>query len=1249
MAKFTTNAGTKFNSETEVNTTTNTPDINTQIKESESLLDNDKLTTVSESDTVTGDKDKKTLTFTTRKSATPLSVYSQFSQGFIESLMWLPDTSIRKVALGISDTYNLGWNEDDVFQFADLLNKNKLGYMSGSTGVDWVKDGQKSGPVMGDQYILENEGPQNEWEKWSHMSGDLAGLSATFFTGAGFINAMKTPMKYRKMVEVSPGKYEWITDTAKMRQAGKGELGLTGAGQEYLNWIANNPIKAAQMDLLFSTGAATGIYTADRQLTDEFREQHPVLSSLVETGAMVVGSLAAPAVVIGTAKGVKGAGIFLTKTPIAGTGIKLTGQYLNKLLSLRSVAAQRDYIRSLQDQVDGAVYKQIKDVWQAAINDPASVIPREIAMLTKQNVVGGEALQALRTQFLKEGMNEEQISAQLFKMLNDAETGTITIGNQDFTVGKLAQAALQAYENTLRNSGKYSEVEILQMLQNQKLQLSIGQMAPSAKNIATQVSIESKASGEQLNLIMDRKQTNEKILRGFYQNMFATDENAPLVVIDTLSGRIIQSNAIQKEILDQGDVLSNIAAQSNIKPLTGTDSISGGQTIREIIETNRKLAMKPFEAEDALINQLGPNMKVANFKDFKKDLLLKIYGPTAKPTYFENPEEFPLVIQKILNTPDNEPISLLAVWKLYKQITNAAFDASLAKSLGVSGKDAYSNLYMTQQALMDFMKNKMIPLRRLDDGTARTLDKFFTDYKSQVADIYNKGAVFKMNQIQVGGGYYTAPEKVADHFLKSSDTAKNFKVLIDNISDPIEQGQLNSAVRDVILDKIYKANVINKEGAIDSIKLNKWMEKNDAWLKFWPNIKEGLLNSKKLTDDAGNRIIALKTRHENIEKNFIKEKLKPIIDIVNSEIQATAQGTAAGFTGETQDALIYTVNDLIKKALKDPVLMKTLRDAAGAQFGKIDSRNAFRSMVWKNVGDMIPLENGAAVKKWMESEPGKEVMKLMYNNNQIKTLKTLVDAYDTIYRIPDPAAIADITPPGIKRIQEQLGSSVQSFTSILRSWREGRISGRNTFIYLASRLFSTQQKRKIQAAYFEAFSNPDLANFLSKDLFINYNLNKGGFGYFTELNKNEAKKIAKYLWNIGIKVAVEDLIEPPALISDSKEYTVTDDGVTVKDTSEGAIPSENPTKFERVGEEVREIPEASLNINMPDVVPASQLANQNEIQLASAPISNNITEERFSSFYPYDTTGQMIASRNTVTMAQGGIVNAVPKTRQRVL
>ena len=52
------------------------------------------------------------------RAASPLSVLNQFSDGFIESLLALPDTVVEKTAWGISDTFNLGWNDDDIFQFA---------------------------------------------------------------------------------------------------------------------------------------------------------------------------------------------------------------------------------------------------------------------------------------------------------------------------------------------------------------------------------------------------------------------------------------------------------------------------------------------------------------------------------------------------------------------------------------------------------------------------------------------------------------------------------------------------------------------------------------------------------------------------------------------------------------------------------------------------------------------------------------------------------------------------------------------------------------------------------------------------------------------------------------------------------------------------------------------------------------------------------------------------------------------------
>ena len=72
------------------------------------------------------------VTFQTQRKATPLSVLSQLSRGFIESLLYLPDKTIEEVAEGISDTFNLGWQDTDIFQFHKLLNDGKAGYMQGT-------------------------------------------------------------------------------------------------------------------------------------------------------------------------------------------------------------------------------------------------------------------------------------------------------------------------------------------------------------------------------------------------------------------------------------------------------------------------------------------------------------------------------------------------------------------------------------------------------------------------------------------------------------------------------------------------------------------------------------------------------------------------------------------------------------------------------------------------------------------------------------------------------------------------------------------------------------------------------------------------------------------------------------------------------------------------------------------------------------------------------------------------------------
>ena len=67
--------------------------------------------------------------------------------------------------------------------------------------------------------------------------------------------------------------------------------------------------------------------------------------------------------------------------------------------------------------------------------------------------------------------------------------------------------------------------------------------------------------------------------------------------------------------------------------------------------------------------------------------------------------------------------------------------------------------------------------------------------------------------------------------------------------------------------------------------------------------------------------------------------------------------------------------------------------------------------------------------------------------------------------------------------------------------------------------------------------------------------------------------------------------------------------------------------------------------------PASQLSQgveMNDIMemVSKTPSGTEVTEEQFASYFPHDTTGQMIAARGA---AEGGIMNAAPKTRQRII
>jgi len=599
------------------------------------------------------------------RRATPVGVLSQFSQGYVESLMVMPDWVVQQVAQGISDTFDLGWKDEEIFQFVDMINKGKVGYMGGSLYM-WENPDQKAKRLGLTMAELENiDMPQNEWEKWARTTGHIAGFGSSVFLPSSLAAVRGWPGS-RKLVAVrGPGgstRWEWQVDPSKIQSGFKGSV--KAGVQDYMNWIANNPLKAAQMDLMFSIGGGTGLYGVQRSLTDEFKKEHPVLTNLAEMGGIMVGAFPAPAIAIGV--GNLGY-IMVTKAP-GGLVIKYGGQLVNKLLSLKTKTQQQQFMRSIEKQVDKKIVEQLKEQFHIARQDPASVLPRETAILIKSNVVHGDAINALKQSMRDEGMEEEAIMETLWAMAvnNPDPTKPVEILGKTFDVGTLGAEALIAYEKSLRAQG-LSDDAIMKALDAARLKLSIAEIAPSATMKQSQLSMENRASGERLGQIINRKQSNIDKVASFYEAMFTTDKDAPTYIVDHLTGNILKVNQFKEEIEATGTALQTLAGET-LPTITQADKIATGKNLRTTLVELLNDAKQPYRDTTEIIQTVGKNTPIHNFQTLKDDILEGIWGVTREETTFEKEvlktrENLPDVIKNLL-TFEGTP-SIYDMWKLY--------------------------------------------------------------------------------------------------------------------------------------------------------------------------------------------------------------------------------------------------------------------------------------------------------------------------------------------------------------------------------------------------------------------------------------------------------------------------------------------------------------------------------------------------------------------------------------------------------
>jgi hypothetical protein len=1293
-------------------------------KENKSLIDKGIAVTdeVDTTESFPENVEGKKLTLTTKATpvASPVSVIGQFTNNFIEALFYLPDEVVKQTAQELSDSLNLGWSDDEIFQFADLVNKGKVG--NTYIGVEhpelaWMFPQ----PVdKGIKEILETQGrdaainameelgvPRNEFEQMAAIAGDMMAITYLLYGGIGAMGAGKAFSATGSPHAASHAqKMQQFLKTAENLPPGMKTANLWGtmALDDMMQFMRTNPGKAALFDLTGSAGWGYGMVKKDQWLTPEFKANHPILYELANAGIPLATSAGGPIALLAP-------GVILRNTP-TGRVVNFTGGVLKKFLSMKDGYQRNKFIREVQSKMDAKVAKQMKPFFEEIMKNPELITGQNMAMVIRRDIVGGEAVNALRNQISEalikqnpdlvsnpaalesaiieklfalgalEGAADDATMAQFQSLginLKNAENitllkpiqkdGKIT-GYEDVSVpvGPFSSAALDAYAVQLQNMFKGKDWQkipefstslvkptadeindwILNKLYQAKVQLSMAEQSQNSQLISLQQKLENTATMSEMSLLNDRKQNNVQTVNSFWTAMFPHIDDAPTYIFNTLNKEVVEIN---KALLDAE--MAAIAASKQLvgdQPIiSGAEQVAINQGLREQLIQQRKNVIANFRAGDKEIRALKipvPQNKWEGFQQNIKDLIFE--GSDEKMlSYFKDPAAIPEIIKKVMQPMDpNKPFTFSDMMDLYVRIGDDLFDATLAKTTNITSRGK-KNLYLAKKAFENFLQQDInnvkfgliwrrgdtyegvqallagvpegtpIPNNLIGKQKNVELLNYFQQWKKQVGDIFDKNAAYKVQRFADYGNYFTPDEFFIHEFFKTAADVKQYIKVFGNDQKAMQQ------LQNTLLDEIRKTAYNKKEGILDYQKVAKWMEKNAAKLSEMPQGFMNLLNNQQaLMESSVNRVNALISRKKVVDQTLLGKQLEKIArQLVDTQPDQYA------------NLMNFNTQQLLNEALNSPNLMSQLYNKV--RFNT-DSEIAFKSMLWKTIGDQVNLENIPKLQAFLNNDKIANSLKTVFNKNELKMLKKLQDSYQIIMTTNFPKGAVIDQLPIIKNIAENLGTTPQSLSSVVRATKEGRISPFNTMIYLGSRLLNARQMLDFRKVYIEALSNPQiLDDVIKKEMSVSL---------FDPLPKKDINFIDRLLWGIGIKPLGDYLAQDPEIIMPN-ESTIELDQNILKWLKSKEQEKSDLQNFD------------SQSMNRPPINNASRLSQGVEVsdimeQISTTPTGGSeITEQAFTSYFPYDTTGQMIAAnRGTGIMqaAEGGSVDT-SRIRQRVL
>lgn len=557
---------------------------------------------------------------------------------------------------------------------------------------------------------------------------------------------------------------------------------------------------------------------------------------------------------------------------------------------------------------------------------------------------------------------------------------------------------------------------------------SLGEATGSPALIATQRDIEGRATGQDLESLVARRQGAEQAVDDYAAANAPQGQGGPSFVVDAATGRFTSmQDRTAAATADAAGRRQDVAGT-----LPQTDRAAAGATIRQQLIDERRATQ---DRMSALAEEL--QLTDVDVSDGFRASAQRFVDDFEARSLFEDQANAPAVLNDIRAAiQGNQPVTFGDLKVLRERVSDDLFDAMSAAN--PSNKKIRTLTAM--RARVDDLIGELT--QSADPELASRYQQFRQAYRDEYVSRFEDGAGFKVRQRDGRGFYRTRDEQVATAFFQPGNVqaARQFNRVFRG--DPTA----GAALEAVVLDDLRRAAV--SDGVINSGRYRSWLDRHADVLAEFPELRRKVMDIQAADQSLLARQQQLAQRERAVENSLLSRVLR-------------------GYSRGTR-----TAQAVIDDAVKDPRKMGQLRNSLRNTPEALD---ALRRQVWERAA------SGSAEDTLNFIRQNNETLQQLFEPKHFDALANIAGARAMLERVPAPNG-AGYRPRPLEDAERIIGQGIPQLSSRVFAYRSGRMQ--KGYLIVDSVMRGLRGRAQVTAddLYKAALYDPDVARDFSQAL-----------------------------------------------------------------------------------------------------------------------------------------------------------------------